>query len=109
MRRYNEAEFIDDISRYQISETYMAPPIMVGIPKSSRATKQGLSSLRQIWYGGAAVPYASQKPLYDLMHPNAQINAVWGMTEVGWVTSGRWPEQLRDDSVARPLDGFDVR
>ena len=48
-------------------------------------------------------------PLYALLHPEAKIQPVWGMTEAGWITAGRWPEKHADDSVGRPLPGFQAK
>lgn len=109
MRRFDMQQFIQAIEQFGISETYMPPPVLVGIPTSPSCTKESMRSLRQIWMGGAGVTFANQLPMYDVLQPGAQINQVWGMTEAGWVTAGQWPEKLIDDSVGRPLSGFQLR
>ncbi|KAL1618749.1 hypothetical protein SLS56_010440 [Neofusicoccum ribis] len=86
MRRYAEAPFLNSIAQYAITETYIPPPVLMGLPKSALATREGLSSLRSIWTGGASVKFAQQEPLYDLLHEDACIRTVWGMTESGWIT-----------------------
>jgi len=106
MRRYELAEFVGAVEKYKISETWLATPPVIAIPKSNVTSKKALQSLRQDWFGGAVVKYKSQLPLYSLLHPEARINSVWGMTEVGWVTAVQWPRKQMDDSVGSQLDGY---
>jgi len=103
------SQYIEAIEKYQISEIWVPPPVLTGIPKSALATQTTLRSLRQIWMGGGAVNYANQLPMYNLMDPSARIYQVWGMTEAGWVTTTVWPEKQFDDTVGRPLPGFELR
>jgi acyl-coenzyme A synthetase/AMP-(fatty) acid ligase len=109
MRRFDMQAFVDTVERFDITETYLPPPCLVGLPQMPFATKQALQSLRQIWFGGAGLKYGNQLPLYALLHPEAKIQAVWGMTEAGWITSARWDERTADDSVGRSLPGFEVK
>jgi len=81
----------------------LATPPVIAIPKSNVASKKALQSLRQVWFGGAVVKYKNQLPLYNLLHPEARINAVRGMTEVGWATAVQWPGKKMDDSVGSQL------
>jgi acyl-CoA synthetase (AMP-forming)/AMP-acid ligase II len=108
MRRFNETNFISCIARFQVTETYMPPAVLMSLPRSPLCTTENMQSLKQIWVGGAAASLKSRLPLYEKLSPDAQINMVWGLTEVGWVTAGIWPEKLLDDSVGRPLPGFSI-
>ena len=108
MRRFNEANFISYIARFQVTETYMPPAVLMSLPRSPFCTMENMQSLKQIWVGGATASLKSRLPLYEKLSPDAQINMVWGLTEVGWVTAGIWPEKLLDDSVGRPLPGFSI-
>ncbi|OMP89056.1 putative 4-coumarate--CoA ligase 2 [Diplodia seriata] len=109
MRRYAEAPFLDAIAQYRVSETYVPPPVLMALPKSALATREGLNSLRSIWMGGASVKFAQQKPLYDLLHEDACIRGVWGMTESGWITCVQDRTRREDDSVGQPVEGFEIR
>ncbi|OCL05746.1 amp dependent CoA ligase [Glonium stellatum] len=109
MRRYHPSHFIKCIVNFQITETYMAPPVLIGLPQSPLCTKDAMRSIRQIWMGGAGVKYVNMLPMYERLAPEARIMQVWGMTEVGWVTTFPFPELSRDDSVGRVLDGFKVQ
>ena len=107
LRRYDESAFIHAITKYQISETYVAPPILRGLSKSPLSTKESLASLRDIYTGGAAIHEAQLKPLYDVMPADAVVRRVWGLTEAGWVTTLQ-AERSIDDSVGLPLPGYDL-
>ncbi|KAL5409043.1 hypothetical protein PMIN03_006205 [Paraphaeosphaeria minitans] len=107
--RYDETKFVGSIERYHITETWLPPPPILSIAKSPLATKNVLQTIRQIWHGGAPLSSASQKPLQSLLHPEARISPVWGMTEVGWITTVPWPSRRSDDTVGKPLGGFKVR
>jgi acyl-CoA synthetase (AMP-forming)/AMP-acid ligase II len=109
MRRFEMRSFLSYIEQFQISETYLAPPVLVGMPLSPFSTQESLKSLRQIWFGGASLHYRNQLPLYELLHPNAKIQPVWGMTEAGWITAGIWPDKCADDSAGRILSNFEVK
>lgn len=109
MRRFEMKSFIDHIEQYGITETWLPPPVLVGMPQSPHCSEHALQTLRQIWYGGASLKYSNQMPLYKYLHPDAKIQPVWGMTEAGWITAGVWPEKHTDSSVGRPLPGFHVK
>ena len=110
MRRFELATFIRAIAALSISEIFVPPPAVIGIPQSALCSREALSSLRQIWMGGAALKFENQKPLYEYLNTasGAQINQVWGMTEAGWITATPWGEVVPDDSVGRALDGFEL-
>jgi acyl-CoA synthetase (AMP-forming)/AMP-acid ligase II len=109
MRRFDMQGFVAAVEEFKVSETYLPPPCLVGLPQQSFTTRQALDSLRQIWFGGASLKYGNQLPLYALLHPEAKIQPVWGMTEAGWITAGRWEEKNEDDSVGRSLPCFEVK
>jgi acyl-coenzyme A synthetase/AMP-(fatty) acid ligase len=109
MRRFDMQSFIDSIREFEITETYLAPPALVAMPQCPLCTKEAVRSLRQIWFGGASLKYANQVPLYALLHPDAKVQPVWGMTEAGWISAGAWPEKHTDNSVGRALPGFQVK
>ena len=109
MRRFDMETFIEYMEKFGISETYLPPPVMVGLPQNPHCTREALQSLRQIWFGGASLKYSNRLPLYALLHEDAKIQPVWGMTEAGWITAGIWPEKHTDDSVGRPLPGYHVK
>jgi acyl-CoA synthetase (AMP-forming)/AMP-acid ligase II len=110
MRRFDMDKFLKYVKQYSITETYIPPPVIVAMPRHPKCTAKNLASLRQIWFGGAALKFSSCIPLVRLLHKDAKIQPVWGMTEAGWITAGRSDGPLiTDDSVGAPLDGFEVK
>ncbi|KIW08580.1 uncharacterized protein PV09_00544 [Verruconis gallopava] len=109
MRRFDMRGFVAAIERFGISETFLPPPCIIGLPQTPYGTRESLVSLRQIWFGGASLKYGNQLPMYELLHPDAKIQPVWGMTEAGWITAGHWEEKHEDDSVGRYLSCFEVK
>lgn len=109
MRRFVMEAYLDAVERFEITEAYVAPPTVIAISLCPHATKEKLQSLRQIWWGGAALRYKNQLPIYAMLHPDAKLQPVYGMTEVGWITCGLWPEKMNDDNIGRPLPGVFVK
>jgi 4-coumarate--CoA ligase len=101
--------FLLHVNQYEISETYLPPPVIVAMPRNQLCTTATMKSVKQIWYGGAMLKYSTCLPVYEILHKDAKIQPVWGMTECGWITGGRWNERLTDESVARLLDDFDIK
>lgn len=109
LRRYEMPAFAEHIERYEITETYMAPPVLTDLPKSKACTQESMRSLRQIWVAGARISYSDEAPLYKFLSVNTQINQVWGLTEVGWTTLVPWGKRALDDSVGSPCQHFKIR
>ena len=109
MPRFEMNTFLQHIGKFHITETYLPPPVIVAMPQTPQCTREKIRSLRQIWFGGASLKYKNQVPLYKLLHEDAKIQPVWGMTEAGWITAGKWHETIQDDSVGKPLSGFNVK
>ncbi|KAF2435966.1 acetyl-CoA synthetase-like protein [Tothia fuscella] len=109
MRRFDMRSFIEHTAQFEISETFLPPPVLVGLPLSPFSSKENLKTLRQILFGGASLRYSNQVPLYEILHSDASIQPVWGMTEIGWISAGVWPEKHVDDSVGRMLPGFEIK
>lgn len=109
MPRYDQKGFLDAVEKYQITEVLLVPPMVLSLPLAPKCTSSSLASLRQVFCGGAAIPYHVQKGLYDVLHPDARINQIFGMTECGWVCGFQYPEREETGSVGRPFEGFLVK
>lgn len=109
MPRYEPNMFVRAIERYKITETLLIPPILLSLPQSSACNKEALSSLRQIFCGGAAVGKGVQQMFYDLLHPDARIAQIYGMTELGWVCGSLYPEKDQTGSVGVPLESYTLK
>lgn len=106
MRRFDVKQFVEDIERFQITETPMVPAMIVAILNSPVTKKEHLQSLRYVWSAGSPLRASTQAELQSLLAPEAKISQVWGMTETGWALFLSWPEGDDTGSVGRIMDGM---
>ena len=89
MKRYDRDEFVDCVARYSITETAVAPPIILQLLALPQA-KKSLVSIRFIWCGGAPLLASVQNRMSHCLHSDAIIAQVWGMTEIGVSFTPLW-------------------
>lgn len=109
MPRYEPKVFLDTVEKYEVTEVLFVLPMVFSLPSYHKCTSSALASIRQIFCGGAAVPYHVQEKLYAFLHPDARITQIYGMTECGWVCGTQYPDKDETGSVGQPLDGFFVK
>jgi len=107
--RFTPAAFAAAISDFQISEIPVVPSMLVAAVSSPHFSASNLRSLRHIWTAGAPLSLAVQSQFRTLLHPDANIVPVYGMTECGWITSLSYPEGEIAESVGRPVPGIGLR
>jgi len=83
--------------------------MLVATVSSPHFTPHSVRSLRHIWTAGAPLSLSVQTEFRALLHPNANIVPVYGMTECGWITSLSYPEGETSESVGRPVPGVSLR
>lgn len=109
MRRFSLANFVEYIKVFKITETAVANPIILSILASEKSVVQDISSLRYVWTAGAPLAAPIQNALGDLLHKDAIVSQVWGLTEIGWITTFLYPESDRTGSVGRLLPGIQAK
>lgn len=109
MPRYDGNGVLDAVEKYRVTEVLLVPPMLLSLPLLPKCTSSAVASLRQVFCGGAAVTYHIQKQLYDILHPDARINQIYGMSECGWVCGFQYPEKDETGSVGRPFPGFTLK
>ncbi|OBT57294.1 hypothetical protein VE04_03449 [Pseudogymnoascus sp. 24MN13] len=109
MPRYDGNAVLDAVEKYQITEVLLVPPMVLSLPLLPKCTSSTVASLRQVFCGGAAIAYHIQEQLYDILHPDARINQIFGMSECGWVCGFQYPEKDDTSSVGRPFAGFSLK
>lgn len=92
-----------------ITETAVTPAILHRLVNVHEEAMDRLKGLRLVWCAGTPLFSDLRSRASSLLQPDARIVQVWGMTEGGWFTTLRYPEESLDDSVGRPLDGLDIR
>ena len=106
MRRFDVKQFVEDIERFQITESPMVPAMIVAILNSPVTKKEHLRSLRYVWSAGCPLRISTQAEFQALLAPEAKVSQVWGMTETGWALFLSWPEGDDTGSVGRIMKGM---
>ncbi|MCJ1382874.1 hypothetical protein MMC17_005987 [Xylographa soralifera] len=68
-----------------------------------------LSTLRYVWCAGAPLSGEAQRRMIDMLDPTAIFSQVWGMSEVGWITTFHFPESDTSGSVGRLLPNMEAK
>ncbi|KAL8690724.1 MAG: hypothetical protein Q9218_003891 [Villophora microphyllina] len=101
MRRFELQTYLQSIRQFKITEIPMVPTMLVTVLMSSLTTKEDLQSLRSVYVAGSPLRSSTQIDFQTLLHPDARVTQVWGMTETGWTTMLSWPETDNTGSVGR--------
>ena len=111
MPRYNEEEFLEAVEKYSVTETALPPPVLLNLrEKQSDRMRRQLKSVRTVWCGGAPLDGRLQQSVaHELLHEEARIVQVWGLTECGWLTTFPYPERDTTGSVGRMLPGYNSK
>ncbi|KAI4719802.1 acetyl-CoA synthetase-like protein [Aureobasidium sp. EXF-10727] len=108
MRRFSAEDFISILDRFSITDIAVVPTMMNNI-FNQRTSTLSLKNLRRVWCAGASLSPKVSKATYKLLHEDAVICQVWGMTEFGRITSSECCEKDDDGSVGRLLPNTEAR
>ncbi|KAL4875193.1 acetyl-CoA synthetase-like protein [Aspergillus karnatakaensis] len=110
--RFDLAEFIAAVERFRITETYLVPVAVQMIAQAGKASarvRESLASLRYIGVSGAPVDAASLQRCEEVLHADACVSQLWGMTEVGVVFQNRYGDRAYPGSLGTLLEGYEVK
>ena len=108
MPRFSMSQFITAIEQFGINEVLLVPPMIVNFASSTKP--QGfLKNIRYVFCGGAPLDSVVIKKMYELLHPDACLAQVYGMTEAGWITTTKWPERDESGSVGKLLPNVEAK
>lgn len=108
MRKFDIEEFVDALQRFKVTELGVVPAILTSVLKQ-QVSPLVLKSLRRIWCAGTTLSLGTRKAMYELLHRDALISQVWGMTEFGRITSSDHSDRDDDGSVGRLLPNVEAR
>lgn len=106
MKRWNLDKYLHHCRNYEISEIYMAPPMLVAMLQSDLKVKDMLKSVRYAGVGGAPCDAVCINKMRALL-TNATMSSVWGMTEIGVATTFRCDEHDETGSIGRLMKGYE--
>lgn len=112
MPRFSLGSYAENIDKYAITETYMAPPMVHALNKRvlcEPVFATLLSSLRYVGIGGAPIDIAALRALRSSLDNQATVTQVWGMTEFGPAALFRYGENDDTGSIGRLLPGYEPK
>ena len=107
--RFDAAETVDLIDRYDISNTHLVPTQFKRLLDLPDATRDGLqgAALEAVWHGAAPCPPPWKRAMIDWVGP--KVHEYYGSTEGAFISRIRADEWLeRGGSVGRPLPTIEV-
>ncbi|KAI1843048.1 hypothetical protein JX265_005172 [Neoarthrinium moseri] len=109
MARFSLDDYISNIHKYAISETYMAPPMVHAMNRSDRPLRQLMSTIQYIGIGGAPIDATAMRQMRSYLQPGATVTPVWGMTEFGPAVLFRWGEHDDTGSIGRLMEDYEMK
>jgi 4-coumarate--CoA ligase len=109
MKRFDLDQFLKYMVRYKITETVIVNPIIFKILAMATPPRENLSTLKCAWAGGAPLDGLIQNQFMNLLQKDSVLIQVWGMTEIGWITTFPFPEKDLSGSVGRLLPNVEAR
>jgi acyl-CoA synthetase (AMP-forming)/AMP-acid ligase II len=108
MKRFDACLVPQMIRDFEITEIIAPPPVLLNLANNADSHAL-IQSLRALYTGGAPLaPELRQKflDIFQLLPP--RIAQIWGMTEGGWFTTFKYPEDDASGSVGRPVPGCEI-
>ncbi|KAJ4400552.1 hypothetical protein N0V91_008594 [Didymella pomorum] len=110
MRRFGLKSWLQNISRFGITEANMVPPMVIQVINSPLTKQYSLKSIRNSWVGAAPLAAEPQARYKALLRGDTPFNQVWGMSETSCIaTMLHYPEQDCTGSVGRFLPNMDAK
>jgi acyl-CoA synthetase (AMP-forming)/AMP-acid ligase II len=103
-----DSSFAQMVHDYQITETAAPPPMLLALVNRAQ-DHHLLQSLRTIYSGGAPLSAGLRDQTRNIFTNPPRIAQVWGMTEGGWFTTFKYPEDDTTGSVGRMTPGYEVK
>ncbi|KAK5444364.1 hypothetical protein LTS15_010479 [Exophiala xenobiotica] len=111
MPRFELKTFLSYHSKYNITEAFLVPPMVLQIVKSGLADpesptyKYSLKTIRNAYTGAAPCSPILQKQFQRLLDEGATVSQCWGMTETTSVAT-MVPKHLNDATVTGQVDTY---
>ncbi|KAK4891509.1 hypothetical protein LTR27_009839 [Elasticomyces elasticus] len=107
MRRFDDS-FAQIMHDFRITETFGAPAMLLKLASKPKDYHL-LQSLRYVAYGGAPLGPELRRRFLGMFEVPPRLVPVYGMTEGGWFTTFRHPEEDDTGSVGRPVPGCELK
>ncbi|KAK1808120.1 hypothetical protein LTR12_017527 [Friedmanniomyces endolithicus] len=107
MRRFDES-FAQKVHDFRVTETFGAPAMLLRLTTMSDSHHL-LKSLRYVAYGGAPLGAELRRRFLNMFEVAPRLIPVYGMTEGGWFTTFKYPEEDGSGSVGRVIPGLEIK
>ncbi|KAK3640513.1 hypothetical protein LTR56_011851 [Elasticomyces elasticus] len=107
MRRFDDS-FAQKVHDLRITETFGAPAMLLKLANKPEDYHL-LQSLRYVAYGGAPLGSELRRRFLSIFEMPPRLVPVYGMTEGGWFTTLKHPEEDDTGSVGRPVPGYELK
>ncbi|KAK4953613.1 hypothetical protein LTR10_008216 [Elasticomyces elasticus] len=107
MRRFDDS-FAQKVHDFRITETFGAPAMLLKLANKPEDYHL-LQSLRYVAYGGAPLGSELSRRFLSIFEVPPRLVPVYGMTEGGWFTTLKYPEEDDTGSVGRPVPGYELK
>jgi len=108
MRRWQLEKYMRCHDKYQATEAYMAPPMLIAMIQSNLDVKDLMKTVRFAGVGGAPCDAVSINKMRSLL-TDATMTSMWGMTEIGITTAFRYGENDETGSAGRLFRGMEAK
>lgn len=110
MSRFDDT-FATKVQKFGLTETMAAPAMIMYLADQAKdeAGRTALQSLRQVLCAGAPLTEALRSRFLAVFDEPVRLVQVWGMSEGGWFTTFKFPEDDRTGSVGRAVPGYQIR
>ncbi|KAK0250661.1 hypothetical protein LTS09_014210 [Friedmanniomyces endolithicus] len=107
MRRFDES-FAQKVHDFDITETFGAPAMLLRLT-AMPGSYHLLKTLRCVAYGGAPLGGELRRRVLGMFKLPPRLIPVYGMTEGGWFTTFKYPEDDGTGSVGRVIPGLEIK
>lgn len=110
MKRFDDS-FAQKVYDFGITETMAAPPMLLRLANQAEkeTERKTLQSLRMVLCAGTLLVAELRTKFLRVFECPPRIVQVWGMTEGGWFSTFKYPEDDSTGSVGRAIAGYQVR
>ena len=107
MRRFDDS-FAQKVHDFRITETFGAPAMLLRLMTMPQSYHL-LRTLRCVAYGGAPLGGELRRRVLGMFELPPRLIPVYGMTEGGWFTTFKSPEEDGTGSVGRVIPGLEIK
>ena len=108
MPRFKPEDYAGFVDHFHITTLPLVPPMALALFNPPFSTRHSYSSLHEIICAGSPLGGDVQSQFTTSLQPHTKFYQLWGMTELGWLSLSRYPEQSTGGSSGKLLPPADL-